>query len=333
VILATEDYASGEVISIVVAVALGALALMATATGVYKHLGIALLGACGAWAAGALFEPQWLAFALVFAVFESHQVSWVLWRRHMGAVGRERGDPIRDGDARVVEAATDRAVAGPPVIEVISRADEYQRAVESAELGAERVDKTLVRLNTVFKGRDYAAEVAKQRYGANSPTYRVYVESHERRRHEFFGKLRQGTLQQRELCPLDGLVEAILSPAHPGVSQLDHQIVVKQVREVIATLRDYPDGYSLALSPERQPFRYGIYDSDLVVIHEAIGSADIYRVNSLFIREPAAVKVFQDDFDLLWERTPLELRENEAVAARLEGILGSAQADLTESSR
>lgn len=268
-----------------------------------KQLGVTLLILSGAWLAGLLFQNHWLVFGLVFAVTESHHVAYLLYARR-----NKRQAPIQPSDA-VFQVRT------------ITRADEYNAAIEKLETPARRVVKTLQRFNTVFKDEELSREVAKQRYGAGSPLYRTYVSTHGRRRQEFFLKLESGNLHHREILSLVSIREWLREPAHPAALKLRRELIERQVRNVIDTLHRFPHNYSLALSEEDHPFRYAVIDSKTVVLHEAIGATDMHRVNSLFITEKSTITAFEEEFELVWQRTDEDLRSNSTVSMKLEELL------------
>jgi hypothetical protein len=264
-----------------------------------RQLGITLLILSGAWLAGLLFSNHWLAFGLVFAVAESHQVAYLLYKR------RAHTQPP-DGELQV---------------RAITRADQYNAAIEELEAPAHRVVKTLQRFNTVFKDEELSREVARQRYGDGSPLYRTYVSTHGRRRQEFFLKLENGKLHHREILSLVGIREWLREPVHPAALALRRELIVRQVRNVIDTLHRFPHNYGLALSEEEHPFRYAVIDGRTVVLHEAIGATDMHRVNSLFITEESTVTAFEEEFELVWQRIDESLRSNSTVALKLEELL------------
>ncbi|MHB8242706.1 MAG: hypothetical protein ACYDHN_12045 [Solirubrobacteraceae bacterium] len=307
-------YASGIAIGLVTSGGFAGLGLLAT-KGSLHQAGILLLELSLAWCVGLAFHDHWLVFAFSAVLVVSQHAAWLLYRR--------RGARLLDATVESRSGA-DGTIAPTPQVETIAQADGYHRVIEELELHAATVDKVLRRLNTVFKSEEFAELVARQRYGYNSRMYRTYVETHDHRRHSFFEKLRSGKLRHREICTLATLEEILLRPDHPGVQHVPEPVAIAQVQEVIRVLRRYPDGYSLGLSDFYHPFRYGVYDGRVVAIHEAIGHADVFRVNSIFIREPAAVDAFRKEFDLLWEQIPLERRENTAVADTLERMLIAA---------
>jgi hypothetical protein len=265
-----------------------------------KQLGIAMLAFSLAWLAGLASNSHWLVFALVFAVAESHQVAYLLYRRRLP------GQPSPPTESQV---------------RTITRADKYSEAIEAIEMPARQVVKTLQRFNTIFKDEELAREVARQRYGDGSPLFRTYVSTHRRRRQEFFGKLESGTLHHREILSLVGIRKWLREPVHPAAEKLRRDLIERQVRNVIETLHRFPHNYNLALSEEDHPFRYAVIDAETVVLHEAIGATDMHRVNSLFITEKSTVTAFEQEFELVWQRVDKSLRSNSAVAAKLEELL------------
>lgn len=299
-VAAVDAYTSPAVVTIV-------SIAFSTAVGSYlisdrkavKGLGIALLILSGAWLVGLLFGSNWWVFGAVLVFAGSHQVAYLLYSR--------------------------RTSPRPPVVELqvraITRADEYNAAIEALEIPARRVVKTLQRFNTVFKDEELSREVARQRYGAESPLYRTYVSTHGRRRQEFFLKLEGGNLHHREILSLVSIREWLREPVHPAASKLRRDLVERQVQNVIDTLHRFPHHYSLALSEEDHPFRYAVIDSKTVVLHEAIGATDMHRVNSLFITENSAIEAFEEEFELVWQRVPEDLRSNDTVATKLEELL------------
>jgi hypothetical protein len=309
-------YQSGIAVAIIVAASFAGLGLLA-AHGLLRHVGIFMLELSAAWVVGLLFADHWLAFSLLAAMAVSHHVTWSIWHRGDRSTSREiDGEPLG--------ASSDSRDASHSTVEVVTQPEEYHRAVDRLERDAREVEKVLRRLNTVFKTEEYAQVVAKARYGENSPLYTAYVETHRVRRRAFQDKLQSGKLVHREICSLNVVRNILLTPDHPGVNWLPQSLAEAQVQEVIQTLRLYPHGYSLGLSAIDHPFRYAVYDQRTVVIHEAVGSADVYRVNSIFMHGGTAVKAFRDEFNMLWEQMPLDCRENGAVADRLEALLTEA---------
>lgn len=315
-------YESGIAVAIVVAASFAGLGLLA-ARGVLRHVGIFMLELSAAWVVGLLFADHWLAFSLLAAMAVSHHTTWSIWHRGGGSTSRE-------ANVETVGASPDSRDALHSTVEVVTQPEEYHRAVDRLERDAREVEKVLRRLNTVFKTEEYAKVVAKARYGENSPLYTAYVETHRLRRRAFQDKLQSGNLVHREICSLNVVRTILLTPDHPGVNWLPQSLAEAQVQEVIQTLRQYPHGYSLGLSTIDHPFRYAVYDQHTAVIHEAVGSADVYRVNSIFMYGGTAVKAFRDEFNMLWEQLPLECRENGPVADRLEALLTEALSVLGE---
>ncbi len=278
-----------------------------------KLIGFALFALSGAWLAGLLFADHWLWFGFLAGLAGAFAVGALI---HIGGAA-----------PATATAATDEVTAAPPPerqVWAVTRADEYNAAIESLELPAQRVDKTLQRFNTVFKDEDLAREVAQQRYGVRSPLYSAYVSTHGRRRQEFFLKLESGRLQHREIISLPDIQEWLRKPVHPAAAALRNDLVVRQVNCVVETLRKFPRNYSLALSEDEHPFRYGLFDSATVVLHDAIGASDMHRVNSLFVTDPATVKAFEDEFELVWQHIDPALKSNEEVALKLEELLEQA---------
>ena len=203
-------------------------------------------------------------------------------------------------------------------IEIVTRSDEYNAKVALLEQRASRVDKTIHRLNTVFKPEELAVTVAEQRYGPQSEMGASYIAAHASRRAAFFEKLRSGALHHREICSKSLLETWISNPKHTGVDVIPRPLIYQQIRSVIDTLHRFPRNYSLALSDALHPFLYAVFDNDVVVVHEAIGRMDIHRVNAIFIRQSDAVSAFSSEFELLWQSIPVSERDNTAVAAWLE---------------
>jgi hypothetical protein len=307
-----DPYTSGVVVGVVATAAFAGLTLL-NARGALRQAGVVLLLASCAWCAGIVLHPRWLGVGVVLSFGLSHQ----LRARVKSMLGQSRrGVERKDGSAPTPDT-------GPPV-SVTARPDEYDCAVAEIEVAAHDVLKTLQRLNTVFKSEEFAGLVARERYGHASEMRRAYVAAHRARRRAFFDKLNDGELRHREICSLRAIEAAVLAPQHPGVEMVPREMLVDQVRSVVDTLRRFPEGYSLGLSEAHLPLRYAVFDANIVVIHEAIGPADIYRINSLFIREPDAVLMFRDEFEFVWEQIPRDHRENDAVAEVLESMLERA---------
>jgi hypothetical protein len=297
---AVDAYTSPAVVTIItIAVSTAIGSYLISDRKAVKESGVALLIVSGAWIVGLLFGSSWLVFGLVAAVAGSHQIAYLLYNR--------RTPPQRAATRLQVRA--------------ITRADDYNAAIEELETPARRVVKTLQRFNTVFKDEELSREVASQRYGAGSPMYHTYVSAHARRRQEFFLKLESGNLHHREILSLVSIREWLREPVHPSASRLRRDLVERQVQNVIDTLHRFPRNYSLALSEEDHPFRYAVIDSETVVLHEAIGATDMHRVNSLFITEESTIKAFEEEFELVWQRVREDLRSNAKVAIKLEELL------------
>ena len=76
--------------------------------------------------------------------------------------------------------------------------------------------------------------------------------------------------------------------------------------------------YHVALCDEPVPFHYEIIDERYVVFHEAIGVHESTRVNSIFLDGNGTASEFQDEFNALWDRVPVERRRSEGVIDWLE---------------
>lgn len=240
-----------------------------------------------------------------------------------------KGDNRAAGLERALETYLSTAVNNdwsiPRGINVVSRADEYHSTVADLESSADRVDKLVKRMSIVFKSEDHINFIAEQRYGKNSRQYQTYVDSQMARKESFFERLERGSYEQRDICPIGGFIDHLQSPVHAGVSADTAHFSTEQARNLIDTLRKYDGRYSLGLTKSRLPFRYSIYDSSHVVMHEAVGAADLHRINSMIISDSSAVKSFQEEFDFLWSLRDESLRTNASVVAFIESQIAELQ--------
>ncbi|SFR57187.1 hypothetical protein [Litoreibacter janthinus] len=259
-------------------------------------------------------ELPMLAFGLgnyyFFAFGGATEVEKPLWKV-------SKSDPRSEGITASIGAYIRKSFAedwnAPKGIEVVSRANDYHSKVAAVEEHARQVDKIVKRISIVFKSEEHIRYIASARYGENSKQYQTYVNSQLSRRDSFMTRLRDGRFEQRELCSLDGFLAHLREPTHAGVDQISKSFIISQVENLIQVLEEFDGRYSLGLTRSRLPFRYSIYDDKSVVMHEAVGAADLHRINSMFVTDNRAVEAFQQEFDYLWSMAEPTMRSNKDV--------------------
>jgi hypothetical protein len=195
----------------------------------------------------------------------------------------------------------------------------YRHAILAAEDDALRIDRIPKRISVIFKDPATVEGIAIRRFGPGSSNIEHYVSEHEERRRIFFAALQRGA-HCREIYNVEEVLEYVRSRHHgPNVTLTPD--------EMLTTLRRWRDAvlhqpnYQVALTWDRVPFKYEIVDDRLVVMHEAIGSADRHRLNAIFIRSRSVAMGVREDFETLWDRSDPQLRTPAHVVDWIETIL------------
>ena len=192
----------------------------------------------------------------------------------------------------------------------------YRDNIMMLEAQATQIDRVAKRIFVVFKDDSTIQAISEQRYGEGSSYLSEYVEEHMERRRLFERSVARGVIF-REIYSTTELLTYVSTGRH-GVSAILNQ------KNIVATIYNWMEAiknvanYHVALCDEPVPFHYEIIDERYVVFHEAIGVHESTRVNSIFLDGNGTASEFQDEFNALWDRVPVERRRSEGVIDWLE---------------
>lgn len=198
------------------------------------------------------------------------------------------------------------------VVSVTRSPSAYKDLILRAERDAGEIWRIPKRVSVIFKGIDTVRAIAVKRFGLGSPNIAHYVEEHQSRQEQAFAALRAGTLRLREIYSRLELEQYLSSRTHGPDVVLDNVELSQTVTSWLSALREF-DCYDVAITEDPVPFKYQIVDGSMMIIHEAIGKADSFRLNAIAIQSPEVVKEFVEDFELIWERTSPTMRDKATV--------------------
>lgn len=190
----------------------------------------------------------------------------------------------------------------------------YHRLVVEAENTARHIDRIPKRISVLFKGDELIEHIARGRFGPGSPNVKEYREEHVTRRELFYASLRAGNLFCREVYNTDELVGYIGTLTHAGPVRIPVHLARDMVIRWHDAIVNWPKNYQVGFTKDRIPFKYHIMDGKQVIMHEAIGSADMHRLNAISIFSQSIAEKFTRDFNTIWERTEPRQRDNRYVA-------------------
>lgn len=194
---------------------------------------------------------------------------------------------------------------------VSTSAIQYSYLIVAHEHGASRIDRIPKRLSVLFKSEDAVVDIAEQRFGPGSSQVDAYVREHRERKDQFYAQLSSG-LVCREIYTKDELKSYFSTGLHGRLVHLAKEHIEANLTNWLNCLERY-SGYMVALTDEAVPLKYEVINRQTVVIHEAIGGNDRDRLNAIFITSVGAGQYFQNDFDLIWDRTPIAFRKTENI--------------------
>ena len=214
------------------------------------------------------------------------------------------------------------------VVEICMSSAQYAEAIIGIEENATQIDRMVKRVSAVFKDPSEVEAIAAKRFGPGSTQAKSYLWEHKERRRAFLQNLHAGTLTCREIYNIEELTQYLEKRRHGANVTLDRSVLRRTVGDWLDAISSNPN-YYIGLTQDPIPLKYQVFDHRGVVIHEAIGSLDGQRLNALVIRDLAAVKLFQGDFDHVWDRIPSEMRERRTVLrvihTRLVPLLGDEE--------
>lgn len=203
------------------------------------------------------------------------------------------------------------AIATAASVAISTSSIQYSQLIVAHEHAATQIDRIPKRLSVLFKSEEAVVDIAEQRFGPGSSQIDAYVREHRERKSQFYSQLSDG-LRCREIYAIPELKAYLATGAHGRSVHLDREHVQANVANWLECLERYPD-YIVALTEEAVPFKYEVINAQTVVIHQAIGGNDRDRLNAIFLTGIAAGRLFQNDFDLIWDRTPIEYRQSQNV--------------------
>ena len=198
------------------------------------------------------------------------------------------------------------------VVEVCISSAQYAEAIIRIEENATQIDRMVKRVSAVFKDPSEVEAIAAKRFGPGSTQAKAYLWEHKERRRAFLQNLNAGTLTCREIYNIQELTQYFERRRHGVNVTLERSVLRRTVNDWLDAISS-SSNYYIGLTQDPIPLKYQVFDHRGVVIHEAIGSLDGQRLNALIIRDEAAVKFFQGDFDHVWDRIPSEMRERRTV--------------------
>lgn len=191
----------------------------------------------------------------------------------------------------------------------------YQELIVTAERTASEISRIPKRISVLFKGDDLIKHIARNRFGTgNEELADPYVNEHICRREIFFEALNKGQLHCREIYNTNELEKYFGVREHSG----NQTISIGHLKEMLErwknTILTYPENYVVGLTEDPVPFKYQVVDKDLVILHEAVGTTDLYRLNAISFEGRAVADQFHKDFNTIWSKIPKAGRDPESVS-------------------
>jgi hypothetical protein len=201
---------------------------------------------------------------------------------------------------------TDGGVATATALTISTSAIQYSHLIVAHEHGATRIDRIPKRLSVLFKTEDAVVDIAEQRFGPGSTQIDAYVREHGVRKSQFYSQLRDGLIC-REIYSKAELESYVATGAHGRAVHLRNEHIQANLTNWLECLDRYRN-YMVALTDEAVPLKYEIINGQTVVMHEAVGGNDRDRLNAVLFTGVPSGRLFQNDFDLIWDRTAIDFR-------------------------